>query len=226
MEEHAGHRERMRSRFLRYGLDNFDDHNVLELLLFYALPRRDTNVIAHRLLDAFGTLDGVFDATAEALMAVEGMGPGAAALIRLVPEAARRYFLARTKPGQILADSAAAGRYLVPRFLTSRDEVMYLVCMDAKLKVLDCREVAYGSVTSVTVNPRRIAQVALGQNASAVLLAHNHTSGIAVPSQEDISVTLRLRDILAQVGVTLTDHIVVAGDDFVSMADSGLLTGR
>ena len=225
MEEHAGHRERMRNRFLRFGLDNFDDHNVLELLLFYAVPRRDTNVIAHRLLDAFGTLDGVFDASPEALMAVEGVGPGAAALIRLVPEAARRYFIARTAPGQILADSEAAGRYLLPRFLTCRDETMYLVCMDGKLKVLDCREVSRGSATSVSVNARRVTQIALGQNASAVLLAHNHTSGIAIPSDEDVAVTLRLRALLAQVGVTLTDHIVVAGDDFVSMADSGLLPG-
>ena len=225
MEEHAGHRERMRKRFLRFGLDNFDDHNVLELLLFYAVPRRDTNVIAHRLLDALGTLDGVFDASPEALMAVEGVGPGAAALIRLVPEAARRYFIARTAPGQILADSEAAGRYLLPRFLTCRDETMYLVCMDGKLKVLDCREVSRGSATSVSVNARRVTQIALGQNASAVLLAHNHTSGIAIPSDEDVAVTLRLRALLAQVGVTLTDHIVVAGDDFVSMADSGLLPG-
>ena len=225
MEEHAGHRERMRKRFLRFGLDNFDDHNVLELLLFYAVPRRDTNVIAHRLLDAFGTLDGVFDASPEALMAVEGVGPGAAALIRLVPEAARRYFIARTAPGQILADSEAVGRYLLPRFLTCRDETMYLVCMDGKLKVLDCREVSRGSATSVSVNARRVTQIALGQNASAVLLAHNHTSGIAIPSDEDVAVTLRLRALLAQVGVTLTDHIVVAGDDFVSMADSGLLPG-
>ena len=225
MEEHAGHRERMRKRFLRFGLDNFDDHNVLELLLFYAVPRRDTNVIAHRLLDAFGTLDGVFDASPEALMTVEGVGPGAAALIRLVPEAARRYFIARTAPGQILADSEAAGRYLLPRFLTCRDETMYLVCMDGKLKVLDCREVSRGSATSVSVNARRVTQIALGQNASAVLLAHNHTSGIAIPSDEDVAVTLRLRALLAQVGVTLTDHIVVAGDDFVSMADSGLLPG-
>ena len=223
MEEHAGHRERMRNRFLRFGLDNFDDHNVLELLLFYAVPRRDTNVIAHRLLNAFGTLDGVFDASPEALMDVEGVGPGAAALIRLVPEAARRYFMARIKPGQILADSEAAGRYLLPRFLTCREETMYLVCLDGKLKVLDCREVSQGSVTSVSVNTRRVVQIALGQNASAVLLAHNHTSGIAVPSQEDVAVTLQLRALLAQVGVTLTDHIVVAGDDFVSMADSGLL---
>ena len=223
MADHTGHRQRMRERFIRYGLDNFNDHNVLELLLFYAVPRQDTNELAHRLLDTFGTLDGVFDASIDALKSVDGIGDTAAALIHLVPEAARRYFISKTLPGQILADSEAAGKYLLPRFLTCRDEVMYLVCMDAKLKVLDCREVGQGNTTSVSVNLRRIVQIALGQNASAVILAHNHTSGIALPSEEDIAVTLRVRDLLGQVGVTLTDHIVVAGDDFVSMADSGCL---
>ena len=213
----------MRERFLRYGLDNFNDHNVLELLLFYAVPRQDTNELAHALLDAFGTLDGVFDASVDALKSVDGIGDTAAALIHLVPEAARRYFISKTLPGDILADSEAAGKYLLPRFLTCRNETMYLVCMDAKLKVLDCREVSQGSTTSVSVNLRRIVQIALGQNASVVMLAHNHTSGIALPSQEDVAVTLKVRDLLEQVGVDLADHIVVAGDDFVSMADSGLL---
>ncbi len=213
----------MRERFLRYGLDNFNDHNVLELLLFYAVPRQDTNELAHALLDAFGTLDGVFDASVDALKSVDGIGDTAAALIHLVPEAARRYFISKTLPGDILADSEAAGKYLLPRFLTCRNETMYLVCMDAKLKVLDCREVSQGSTTSVSVNLRRIVQIALGQNASVVMLAHNHTSGIALPSQEDVAVTLKIRDLLEQVGVDLADHIVVAGDDFVSMADSGLL---
>ena len=226
MADHSGHRQRMRERFLRYGLDNFNDHNVLELLLFYAVPRQDTNELAHALLDAFGTLDGVFDASVDALKSVDGIGDTAAALIHLVPEAARRYFISKTLPGDILADSEAAGKYLLPRFLTCRNETMYLVCMDAKLKVLDCREVSQGSTTSVSVNLRRIVQIALGQNASVVMLAHNHTSGIALPSQEDVAVTLKIRDLLEQVGVDLADHIVVAGDDFVSMADSGLLPQR
>ena len=226
MADHTGHRRRMRERFIRYGLDNFDDHNVLELLLFYAVPRQDTNALAHDLLEAFGTLDGVFDASIDALKSVPGVGDTAAALIHLVPEAARRYFISKAGPGDILADSDAAGKYLLPRFMTCRDETMYLVCMDAKLKVLDCRPIAEGSTTAVSVNLRRVVQIALGQNASCVLLAHNHTGGVALPSREDIAVTLRIRDLLEQVGVTLTDHIVVAGDDFVSMADSGLLAQK
>ena len=220
---HANHRERMRRRFMEHGLDSFDDHSVLELLLFYAQPRKDMNVVAHRLMNAFGSLEGVFDAAPEALKTVEDVGDSAAVLIHLVPEVARRYLMSKADPGCILTDSTAAGRYLLPRFLTCKEERMMLVCMDAKLKVLDCREIGRGSTVSVSVNIRSIVQRALGQNATYALLAHNHTSGIALPSNEDVAVTLRVRQILAEVGVTLTDHIVVAGDDFVSMADSGYL---
>lgn len=220
---HENHRERMRKRFMEHGLDSFEDHSILELLLFYAQPRKDMNVVAHRLLKTFGSLEGVFDAAPEALKTVEGVGDSAAVLIHLVPEVARRYLMSKAGPGRILTDSDAAGRYLLPRFLTCKEERMYVVCMDAKLKVLDCREIGRGSTISVSVNIRSVVQLALSQNATYVLLAHNHTSGIALPSGDDVAVTLRVRQVLAEVGVTLTDHIVVAGDDFVSMADSGYL---
>lgn len=224
MSIHEGHRERLRSRFLEQGLDGFEDHNVLELLLFYALPRRDTNALAHELMNAFGSLSAVFDASPEALTRVSGVGQNAAALIRLVPEIARRYMIDRTEPGAILFDSASCGRFLVPYFTNLRQEAFYLVCLDAKLKVLDCRELARGGTVSAHVSPRLVVQTALERNASAAVIAHNHTSGIALPSQEDVDTTLRIRDALAMVGVTLVDHIVVAGGDFVSLADDGVLS--
>ncbi len=223
MNVHQGHRQRLRDRFLRQGLDGFAEHNALELLLFYALPRKDTNELAHRLLDAFGTLDAVFSAPAESLMKVKGVGENTAALIRLVPELSRRCSIVRDGDCKALPDSTAAGRYLLPRFMNCRDEVMYMVCLDAKLAILDCREINRGDTVSVDVNVRRIVQMALEKSATYVVLAHNHTSGLALPSKEDVAATLRVRQILAQVGVTLSDHIVVAGDDFVSMADSGYI---
>ena len=214
----------MKQRFLEHGLDSFSDHNVLELLLFFAVPRRDTNRMAHQLLDAFGSLDGVFDATPEALKrAAEGMTAGAVTLIKLVPAAARRYFMAKTDPGQALTNSGAIGRYLLPRFFGGRDEVAYMLCLDAKMKVLDCCQLGRGSTVSVRLDVRQIVRTALEQNASVVVLAHNHASGFAIPSEEDVAATVHIRDVLASVGVALTDHIVVAGDDFVSMADSGYL---
>ncbi len=223
MADHSGHRKRMRERFLRHGLDNFKDHEILELLLFYAQPRMDMNETAHALLETFGSLDAVFEATPEALMTVPGIGESAAALIRLIPAAARRYRMAKEERGVILATSEEAGRYLIPRFMNCREETVYLVCLDAKLKVLDCRQVGSGSTVSVPFRLRKIVEVALMHNATAVILAHNHTSGIALPSKEDEITTLRVRDVLAEVGVVLYDHIIVAGEDFVSLSDDGLL---
>jgi len=223
MGEHDGHRSRMKKRFLQYGLASFDDHNILELLLFYAQPRKDTNATAHRLMDAFGSLDAVFEAPPQALMQVEGVGESAAVLIHLVPEAARRYRIAKETNGTIIASSEDAGRYMIPRFLNCRDEAVYMLCLDPKHRVLGCHELGGGGPTSVSVNVRRIVEIALNQNAAAVILAHNHPNGLAIPSAEDRRTTRRVRDALALVGIPLLDHIIVAGEDFVSMSDSGML---
>ena len=223
MGEHDGHRKRMKQRFLRHGLSSFDDHTVLELLLFYAQPRKDTNPIAHRLMDTFGSLDAVFEASPEALMKVEGVGESAAVLIHLVPEAARRYRIAKEDPGRIISCAEDAGQYLVPRFLNCRGEAVYLLCLDAKHRLLDCRELGSGDPSSVLLSIRHIAELALMQNASAVILAHNHPNGLAIPSQEDRTASIRVRDALAALNITLLDHIIVADEDFVSMAESGML---
>ena len=223
MAEHDGHRGRLKNRFLEYGLDNFDDHTVLELLLFYAMPRQDTNVIAHRLIDTFGSLDAVFEADVSALTAVNGVGEHAATLIRLAPEIGRRYMMAKEKNGTVLDTSADAGRFLVPRFVHVDREQVYLVSLDAGLKVMDCSLVAGGDTTNVQFNIRELVTAALQHKADSVILAHNHLTGIAQPSQEDIQATLRLRDALDVVGVRLADHIIVAGSGFVSLADEGVL---
>ena len=123
----------------------------------------------------------------------------------------------------ILNTSQTAGQYLVPRFFGEKDEVVYMVCMDAKYKVLNCRLLFRGSVNTANISLRRIVENALNSNASNVIIAHNHTSGIAIPSNEDVDVTKRIIQALSAVDITLTDHIVVADDDFVSMADSKLI---
>ena len=223
MQVHEGHRSRMKKRFLRHGLATFDDHNVLELLLFFAVPRQDTNALAHRLLDTFGSLDKVFEALPEELMRVEGIGEHAATLIRLVPEAARRYLIAKESSEDILPDVDAVGRYLLPHFMNERTEIVMLLCLDTKLKVLNCRRIGSGGLDAVDFQTRDVVQTALLYNAKYVVIAHNHTSGIAIPSKEDVVVTKHLRQVLEAVGVELLDHIIVAGQDFVSLADDGIL---
>ncbi len=223
MGVHDGHRERMKKRFIEHGLDNFSDINVLELLLFYALPRRDTNALAHKLLERFGSLRGVLEAPVDELEQVEGVGESAAALLRLVPQVSRRYMMSLGDSRNELSSSAAAGRYVVPLFMYEREEVVFMLCLDSRCKLINCREIGRGVVNCAQVSVRRVVEQALSQSAVSVVLAHNHVDGLAIPSREDELTTRRIQEALALVGVTLSDHIIVSGDDFVSLADSGLI---
>ena len=208
---------------LEQRLDSFDDHNVLELLLFYALPRQDTNPLAHALLDHFGNLEAVFEAPLEELVKVPGIGENAATLLKLIPAVSRRYEMCKNDFSEILDSTTKAGDYLAARYLFERDEVVYIVCLDAKRRVICCKALFRGDVNSAEVSVRKIAELALVKNASAIILSHNHTSGIALPSREDERTTKRVKDALEPMGITLLDHIIVAGDDYISMAESGLL---
>ena len=223
MSLHDGHRARLKKRFLEYGAEGIDDVNLLELLLFFALPRVDTNETAHELLARFGTIDGVLEASADELLATPGVGESATVLLKLIPTLAKRYLAAKNSIGSILASTEDAGDFLLPRFLGERDETVLLVCMDTKMKVVSCRKIASGDVSVAHLSIRKVVEQALAQNAPYVILAHNHIGGFALPSVEDVNATLQLRDALSLVGVTLIDHIVVSGDDFVSMKDDGSL---
>ena len=220
---HSGHRQRLKDQFLTHGMDPIHDVNVLELILFYAIPRQDTNPMAHRLLNTFGSLAAVFDATPEELMERGGLSKNAATLIKLIPAAARRQQLSRSSCHQLLDSTQKCGDYLVPFFFGATQEEVYLLGLDAKCKVLGCVKLSTGSVNSAGLSIRKVVECALNMKASSVVLAHNHTSGIAVPSQEDIRTTKSISHALDLVGVYLADHVVVADEDYVSMAESGLI---
>lgn len=221
MSIHKDHRQRVRERYLKEGLDGFSEVQVLELLLFYVIPRQDTNPIAHRLLKRFGSLYQVLEAPVEELEKVEGIGPNAALLLSLITAVARVYAVNRTEKQKILRTIEDCGEYLKSFFIGRRSEMVYLLCLDAKCKVLGCREIGEGSVNSANVPIRRIVETALGLNATSVVLAHNHPSGIALPSGEDVLTTHRVAAALSTVDIVLVDHIVVADDDYVSMVQSG-----
>ena len=218
---HNGHRERLKKRFLEEGLEHFDEHQVLELLLFYCIPRQDTNPIAHALLEHFGSLSQVMEAPVTELQKIPGMGAAASTFLSLLNAFCRYYSVNRATSGMILTTLEQCGNYMLPFFYGRRNETVYLLCLDAKCKVLCCREVGEGSVNSAAVPIRRIVEMALGANATSVILAHNHPSGMAVPSGEDQLTTKRLALTLASVDIELVDHLVVADDDYVSMRQSG-----
>ena len=221
MPIHDGHRQRVKDRFCKEGLDHFEEHQVLELLLFYCIPRIDTNPIAHRLLENFGSLAKVLEAPVEELEKIEGIGHNAAVFLSLITAAGRYYQINSASQNVALRTVEECGKYLLPLFYGRRNEMVYLLCLDAKCKVLTCKLLGEGSVNSAGVPIRRIVETALAANATSVILAHNHPSGLAVPSDADVQTTYRIAMALDAVEIELLDHIVVADDDFVSMTQSG-----
>ena len=223
MGEHAGHRARRKALFLEHGLDVFADHEALELLLYYALPRVDTNPIAHRLITAFGNLDGVLRAKPEDLARVEGVGDHAATLLSLILPLARRARMCAAKSPVILSDTERQGAYFLELLENEREERFCQACLDAKGKLLLCATIGQGAPGSVVLNVRTITENAFRSGASAVVLAHNHPSGLALPSRDDIQATRMVQEALQSVGVRLVDHIIVADGDFVSLRQNNSL---
>jgi DNA repair protein RadC len=203
-------------------LDNFEEVNALELLLFYCIPRKDTNELAHALLSHFGSFHQVLDATPEELMAVPGIGESTATFLPLISAACRYYRVNQANDVSALDTIEKCGDFLVNYFHSRKNETVILLCLDAKCKKIVCREIGEGSVNSASISIRRVVEIALGVKATFVVLAHNHPSGVAVPSAEDVQTTKMIARSLNAVGISLTDHIVVADDDYVSMVQSGL----
>ena len=223
MSVHDGHRKRLRQRFMDEGLDHFSDIQVLELLLFYAIARQDTNPIAHRLLDHFGSLSQVLEAPVEELCKVEGVGENTAVYLRLVTQVGRWYQKDRAARVKMLPTLESCAQYLQPYFFGQSVETVYLLCLDAKCKLLCCRKIAQGDVNSTDLSIRKIVETALSANASIVLLAHNHPGGMAIPSYEDIHTTQNVAAALQAVDVNFVDHLVICDDDYVSLMQSGYL---
>lgn len=221
MSIHDGHRHRLKQRFLEEGLDGFTEVQVLELLLFYCIPRKDTNPIAHALLQRFGSLAQVLEAPVSELCKVDGIGENAATLLQLNREVGRYYQVNRVSRNTILPTINDCAAYMLPFFFGRSAETVFLLCLDAKCKVLCCKQIGEGSVNSAGVSVRRIVETALAANATSVMLAHNHPSGLAIPSDEDILATQRIAFGLQAVEIHLLDHIIVADGDYVSIAQSG-----
>ena len=221
---HAGHRKRMKGEFLARGLEGLPDHKVLELLLFFAIPQGDVNPLAHALIDRFGSLSGVFHATYEQLRAVKGVGENTASLILLIPALGGRYLQERADPKGICQTSWQFRELLEPEFFGARNERVFIVCLDGKMKLLaPPKLLGEGIADAAAVTTRKVMETALACNSSVVVLAHNHVSGLAIPSTEDIMTTRQLARSLHQVGILLYDHFIVADGDMVSMRESGYL---
>lgn len=217
---HTGHRRRVREEFLTRGIEGWPDHRVLELILFFAIPKGDVNPLAHELIDRFGSLSGVLDALPEELTKVSGVGEYTAALLKIFPAVMGRYLEGRTGPGVVIHTPAEAGHVLAPYLYGARNETVYILCLDAKEKVLGVRRLSEGNIGNSDVTIRRAAEECLALRASFCYLAHNHVSGIALPSPEDMATTDVIRTALAPLGVRLVDHLVFVDGDLVSVRET------
>ena len=218
---HKGHRVRMRQQLFSGDInEKTPPHVLLEMLLYYSIPQGDTNPLAHKLINRFGDLNGVFSASAEELMSVEGVGEVTASLLRLYGPIARSIILSRLERVNELHGSADIGAYIQSQYALCEDERVSVLCLRPNGKILSFNYIGEGDLSEVGISARKIAEIAIKCNASMVVLAHNHPSGLAIPSAVDIEITRGLVLALRQVGVHLVDHIIIVHDDYVSMAQS------
>ena len=217
--------EKMRRRFLETGLEGFADHEALEAAAVLRHPPAGHQPHRPRPDGAVRLPLRRAERPVEDLEKVEGIGESAAILLSLVSRLSRKARIADASQETILNSSERAGAYLLERFAGERRELVFLLCLDRKGRLLACKRLAEGDVASADLNIRKVVEMALLTSASAVILAHNHPSGVAVPSSSDEAATRQVAEALRTIGVRLVDHIVVADRDFVSMADSGDLLG-
>ena len=220
---HDGHRMRMRKRFLIEGIDSFEPHEILELLLYFAIPRRDINELAHKLIDHFGNIANVLDADVYALQQVEGVGENAAVLLTLIPQLSRVYQTAKWDRNIILGDTETAGEYAKSLFIGKKNEEFAIICLDSQRRVHYSGTVVRGTVNQTEAYPRLIVSEALKHNAQNIILAHNHPSGNPRPSPEDVETTKTLVAALEAIDVYVIDHIIVGGNRFYSMTEMGTI---
>ena len=219
MTMHDGHRQRVRERFRKEGLENFAPHEVLELLLFYARARGDVNPLAHLLLDTFGSLRGVLEAPVDQLTQVPGVGEETATLLSMMVPMFRRYELCICEERPSLSKCADVKAYCRALLTGLRKERFYVISVSTQMRVVGLRLLAEGTLSEVPAHPRLVVETALNHNAYGVILCHNHPGGTERPSRGDVDVTRDMETVLSRLGIALIDHIIVSDGRVYSMAE-------
>ncbi|MBQ2823494.1 MAG: RadC family protein [Oscillospiraceae bacterium] len=215
---HDGHRQRMRERFLAEGFNGFSQHQIIEMLLFYTCPRIDTNEIAHELINKFGSISGVFDADVEDLTAVKGVNFNAAVLFKMITKCQSVYY--RYHSESMVYDNIEKLKNLFKScYVGETHEKFMAACFDNSLRIIDNRVLSYGSPSSAPVDMRKLAELAVRTKCAYMAVSHNHPSGSAAPSMEDVAVTRRIVEFMGNMNVKVLDHIIVGSNSAVSMRD-------
>ncbi len=218
---HDGHRERLRNEFLNLGENqSMHDHKLLEMLLFYAIPRKDTNPIAHQLIETFGSLAGVLDAAVEDLVQIKGMTKNAAVLIKSIIPLSRAYIESKSQTTNCVKTFEDIGKYFMAKYLGIKNETVGMLCLNGKGEILNFKFISNGDLDSTGISIRTIIDQVIKSSATAVVIAHNHPSGIALPSVQDIEITKMIAAALKTISVTFVDHLIIANNDYISMAQT------
>lgn len=216
---HEGHKERMRNKYVNKGIEVFEQHEILEMLLFYAIPRKNTNDIAHRLLEACGSLSAVFDAPIDILMQ-QGLSYNAAVLLHMIPDLSRAYQSDKFDNEEKIITDENIGKKMVHLFAGKNEECVYAFFLDAKGKEKYSGIISKGDASSAPLFSKDIVSIAARCKAVTVIIAHNHPSGVAFPSRADLEATADIADALDTIGIHLADHIIVADRDYISLSST------
>ncbi|KOA18071.1 hypothetical protein CLHOM_35840 [Clostridium homopropionicum DSM 5847] len=220
---HNGHRQRLKNRFLQEGLQSFEDHEVLQLILFYAIPYKDTNEIAHKLINKFGSLSKVVEANPKDLEKISGISEHSSILISLFPHFIRKYMADRGKEKLSLDSSKKAGEFACSLYYGISYEVFYVICLDAQHNLLHYEIVHEGTIDEAPIYPRLIVESALRHKAHSIILSHNHPGETMNISESDINATKRIISALAPIEIDVIDHIIIAGNRYISFSEQKII---
>ncbi len=220
---HAGHRKRMRNRFYETGLAGFAEHEIIEMLLYYVNPQKNTNPIAHALIERFGSVKGILDAEYEELLQVEGVGDRSAVLLKLLPQIFKIYDTSNDL-NKSLKKAEARCTYFYEKLKNEKQEVLLLACLNDNLRLQYVHEIARGTPGHVNINTQKLLKTALASGCTNFMLAHNHPMGLPLASYEDVRATDQLQKLMHEVQLRLLDHIIVADGRSISMTESGCFT--
>ena len=216
---HRGHRQKVRARYYANGLNGMPDHNVLEFLLFFGIPQKDTNALAHALLERFGSFAGVLQANAEQLKDVKGMTENAACLLTLFLPVYQRYLTDLSAKKPVFKTAKELADYMRPQFIDSQNERVFLLCFNESQRLIAMRCIAQGGLNQVMLDMRQMASAVLETNAKAAILVHNHPNGIALPSPDDLQTTKTVSQMLATLKVPLLNHVIITDQTYFSMIE-------
>lgn len=218
---HNGHRERLKDKIETIGIDHIPPHEVLEFLLFYCIPRKDTNPLAHTLIDSFGSLSGVFEASVKDLEKINGVSHSTALFLHSISDITRYYFKDRWGNRPLIRDSVTLGQYLCDLFAGEKNEVFYVLSFDSKCRLINSDLVYRGIINETPLYPRLVVEHVLKNNAAAVVLAHNHPGGNLSASESDMGMTRTLVELLTPLCIKVMDHIIVCGSRYSSLKAKG-----